>query len=83
MGNTITVVSFDLWDTVLVDADEPMRAALGKAPKANERRELVFDFLSRHGPVSRSEVEDAYTATDAALTSSGSSCGSTRRWSSR
>ena len=68
MRNTIKAVSFDLWDTVLVDdSDEQKRAALGWPPKADERRRLVFDALRRHGPVSRSEVEVAYATTDAAF----------------
>jgi putative hydrolase of the HAD superfamily len=68
VGNAIKVVSFDLWDTVLVDdSDEPKRAALGMLAKADDRRRLVFDFLSKHGPVSRSEIQDACATTDAAF----------------
>jgi putative hydrolase of the HAD superfamily len=68
MDGAIKVVSFDLWDTVLIDdSDEPKRAALGRPTKAEERRGLVFDALGGHGPVSRAEVEVAYAVTDAAF----------------
>jgi putative hydrolase of the HAD superfamily len=68
MAGDIKVVSFDLWDTVLIDdSDEPKRAALGRKTKAEERRELVFDFLARHRPVPRAEVDIAYAVTDAAF----------------
>jgi putative hydrolase of the HAD superfamily len=68
VGGAIKVVSFDLWDTVLIDdSDEPKRAALGMRAKADERRQLVFEALRRHGSMSLSQVEDAYDATDAAF----------------
>jgi putative hydrolase of the HAD superfamily len=65
VGNTIKTVSFDLWDTVLIDdSDEPKRTALGKRPKADARRLLVLSALDKHGTVSREEVGAAYDATD-------------------
>jgi len=71
MEGTIKVISFDLWDTVLIDdSDEPKRAALGRPTKADERRGLVFDALAGAGiPVSRAGVELAYAVTDAAFRS--------------
>jgi putative hydrolase of the HAD superfamily len=66
MAHGITTVSFDLWDTVLIDdSDEAKRAELGKLCKADERRRLVYEALGKHESVSLPEVEDAYDATDA------------------
>jgi putative hydrolase of the HAD superfamily len=64
----IRVVSFDLWDTVLVDdSDEPKRLRQGLPPKPVERRELVQRFLSRHALIDRALVDCAYDTTDAAF----------------
>lgn len=64
----IRAITFDLWDTVLIDdSDEPKRAAQGLAPKPVERRNLVHQFLQRHEPVSRELVEVAYDTVDAAF----------------
>ena len=62
---TIRAITFDLWDTVLVDdTDEPKRAAQGLPPKPEQRRILVRDFLDRHGAISLDDVSAAYDATD-------------------
>jgi len=67
-GNKIKAVTFDLWDTVFIDeTDEPKRAAKGLAPKSVERRNLVESYLNKHQPISREEVELAYSVTDAAF----------------
>jgi len=64
----IRVVSFDLWDTVLVDdSDEPKRLRQGLPAKQVERRELVQRFLSRYAPTDRALVDCAYDTTDAAF----------------
>ena len=64
----IRVVSFDLWDTVLVDdSDEPKRLRLGLPPKPVERRELLHRFLSRHAPADRTLVDCAYDTADSAF----------------
>jgi HAD superfamily hydrolase (TIGR01549 family) len=64
----IRAVTFDLWDTVLVDdSDEPKRREQGLLPKPAERRRLVFDFLSRHQPITQQEVDAAYDAVDSAF----------------
>jgi putative hydrolase of the HAD superfamily len=64
----IHTVSFDLWDTVFVDdSDEPKRRAQGLPPKAAERRELLYRFLSRHAPIERALVDCAYDTADAAF----------------
>ena len=64
----IRVVSFDLWDTVLVDdSDEPKRLRQGLPPKPVERRELVHRFLSRRARIDRALVDCAYDTTDSAF----------------
>jgi HAD superfamily hydrolase (TIGR01549 family) len=69
MGKTaIRAITFDLWDTVFIDdSDEPKRAAQGLPPKPVERRNLVHQFLERHGPISREQIELAYDTVDAAF----------------
>lgn len=64
----IRAITFDLWDTVLVDgSDEPKRAAQGLACKQVERYNLAQRFLERHGPISRELIELAYATTNAAF----------------
>ncbi len=65
---TIRAITFDLWDTVLIDdSDEPKRAAQGLAPKPVERRNLVHQYLERHEPISRELIDLAYNTADAAF----------------
>ena len=65
---TIRAITFDLWDTVLIDdSDEPKRAAQGLAPKPVERRNLVHQYLERHEPISRESIDLAYNTVDAAF----------------
>ncbi len=64
----VTAITFDLWDTVIVDdSEEPRRKELGLPPKPVERRDLVHAFLNKHEPISREEVDLAYNVTDAAF----------------
>jgi HAD superfamily hydrolase (TIGR01549 family) len=64
----VKAVTFDLWDTVIVDdSDEPKRAAQGLPSKPMERRNLVQEYLQRHEPVTRQLVDEAYDKTDAAF----------------
>jgi HAD superfamily hydrolase (TIGR01549 family) len=64
----IRAITFDLWDTVLVDdSDEPKRAAQGLASKQVERCNLVQEFLERHEPIAREMVDLAYATTNAAF----------------
>ena len=64
----IRAITFDLWDTVIIDdSDEPKRAAQGLPPKPVERRNLVHQFLERHEPVSKELVEVSYDTVDAAF----------------
>jgi putative hydrolase of the HAD superfamily len=64
----IRAITFDLWDTVFIDdSDEPKRAAQGLLPKPAERRKLVHQFLERHEPISKEQIELAYDVVDAAF----------------
>ncbi len=64
----IGAITFDLWDTVLIDdSDEPKRAAAGLAPKARARRALVAEALQRHEPIERRLIDCAYDTADAAF----------------
>ncbi len=64
----VEAVSFDLWDTLIVDeSDEAKRAKQGLDPKPLARRKLVWEFLNRHEPVERSLVDAVYDAADYAL----------------
>jgi putative hydrolase of the HAD superfamily len=64
----IGAITFDLWDTVLIDdSDEPKRATAGLAPKARARRALVAEALQQHGPIDRRLIDCAYDTADAAF----------------
>ena len=68
MTESIQAVTFDLWDTIIVDdSDEPKRAAQGLLSKYLTRRELVWKMLEKHEPVNRELVDASYAATDAAF----------------
>ncbi len=68
MANTIKAVTFDLWDTIIIDdSDEPERNAQGLLSKPGERRRLVHEFLEKHEPVSKEMVDLAYDTADAAF----------------
>ncbi len=68
MDGNISAVTFDLWDTIIVDeSDEPKRATKGLLPKHQTRRELVWTFLGKHEPVQKEMVDVAYAAADAAF----------------
>ncbi|MHC4626379.1 MAG: HAD family hydrolase [Planctomycetota bacterium] len=64
----IRAVTFDLWDTVLIDdSDEPKRTAQGLESKPDARRNLVRQFLARHEPISAEQVDLAYNTVDTAF----------------
>ncbi|MHC4565051.1 MAG: HAD family hydrolase, partial [Planctomycetota bacterium] len=64
----IRAITFDLWDTVLIDdSDEPKRKAQGLEPKPVERRNLVRRFLERHEPIRAEQINVAYDTVDAAF----------------
>jgi HAD superfamily hydrolase (TIGR01549 family) len=68
MGGNISAVTFDLWDTIIVDdSDEPKRSAKGLLSKYLTRRELVWNFLEKLEPVDKGMVDVAYGAADAAF----------------
>lgn len=57
----IQAVTFDFWDTLVIDnSDEPKRAALGLPGKAAVREELLAAEILRHYPaISRQQVVEA------------------------
>lgn len=64
----VEAVTFDLWDTIVIDdSDEPKRAAAGLPSKFHARRELLFDFLNKHQPIDRVMTDLAYNVADAAF----------------
>ena len=64
----IRAITFDLWDTVLIDdSDEPKRATQGLQSKPAERRSLVRRFIERHESVSVEQIDLAYNTVDAAF----------------
>jgi HAD superfamily hydrolase (TIGR01549 family) len=64
----ISAITFDLWDTVLVDdSDEAKRKTAGRPAKRVERRNLMQRFLERHTPVPWSIIDPVYQAVDAAF----------------
>jgi len=65
---TIAAVTFDLWDTMIVDeSDEPGRRARGLPPKGEHRRRLVHEALAREAPIDYAAVALAYDVADAAF----------------
>lgn len=65
---SVKVVTFDLWDTIVIDdSDEAKRAAAGLSPKPLARRELLHEALDKHEPIGRSLVDSAYDVADAAF----------------
>ena len=76
MTSPVQVITFDLWDTLIVDdSDEPKRAALGMEDKKTARRTLVYEMLSKTRPmggptenrIDRPMVDLAYDVTDSAF----------------
>ena len=68
MGRSLKAVSFDLWDTLVIDdSDEAKRKARGLRTKKDERRQLVWEALKRHAPTDLEVVRLAYDVTDAAF----------------
>jgi putative hydrolase of the HAD superfamily len=64
----IKAITFDLWDTLLIDdSDEPKRKARGLPSKPVERRDLVYNALKKKKPIPRMKVDTAYNLVDAAF----------------
>lgn len=68
VNQPVFAVTFDFWDTIVVDdSDEPKRARAGLPPKRVIRRELVHQFLNKHAPITREQTDLAYDVADAAF----------------
>lgn len=68
MAATVRAVTFDLWDTIIIDdSDEPKRAAQGLQSKFSTRRALVCKFLNQHEPVAKELVDVSYASADTAF----------------
>lgn len=64
----VEVITFDVWDTIVVDdSDEPKRAAAGLPTKFVARRDLLFEALNTHEPIARELTDLAYNVGDAAF----------------
>jgi len=64
----IKAITFDLWDTMIVDeSDEPARAARGLGTKVADRRRLVHEALGGDAAIARETVALAYDVADAAF----------------
>ena len=63
----IQAVTFDLWDTVLIDdTDEPKRAARGLLPKPAARLKLLSDEIARCYPeIGGAEIKEAFDEANA------------------
>ena len=65
---TIKAISFDLWDTLVIDdSDEAKRAEQGLRSKFDERRHLLWEALNADGPIDLETVCLAYSVGDAAF----------------
>lgn len=57
----LSAISFDIWDTILIDdSDEPKRAAQGLRSKPEERRHFLWDALNRQAPIERDVIDAAF-----------------------
>ena len=65
---TIKAISFDLWDTLVIDdSDEAKRAGRGLRSKFDERRHLLWEALSAAAPIDLEAVHRAYNVGDVAF----------------
>jgi putative hydrolase of the HAD superfamily len=66
--SSIKAVSFDLWDTLVVDdSDEAVRRERGLRSKRDERRYLTWEALSAREPIPLEQVTLAFDTLDAAF----------------
>ncbi len=64
----IDAVTFDLWDTLVIDdSDEPKRRARGLKTKKQQRRHLLWRALDAQAPTDADAVGLAYDVGDAAF----------------
>jgi len=67
MGD-IKAITFDLWDTLVIDdSDEAKRAEQGLRSKFDERRHLLWEALNTTEPIELETVRLAYNVGDAAF----------------
>ena len=67
MGD-IKAITFDLWDTLVIDdSDETKRAEQGLRSKFDERRHLLWEALNTIEPIELETVRLAYNVGDAAF----------------
>ncbi len=67
MGD-IKAITFDLWDTLVIDdSDEAKRAEQGLRSKFDERRHLLWEALNLAEPIDLEAVRLAYNVGDAAF----------------
>ncbi len=67
MGN-IKAITFDLWDTLVIDdSDEVKRAEQGLRSKFDERRHLLWEALNSCKPIDLETVHLAYNVGDSAF----------------
>ena len=67
MGD-IKAITFDLWDTLVIDdSDEAKRAEQGLRSKFDERRHLLWEALNTTEPIGLETVRLAYNVGDAAF----------------
>ncbi len=72
---TVRAVTFDLWDTLVVDdSDEPKRAAAGLRSKHDERRHQVWEALNALEPLSPETVSLAYDVAEAGFNVTWKEC---------
>jgi putative hydrolase of the HAD superfamily len=65
---TIRAITFDLWDTLVIDdSDEAKRAERGLRSKFDERRYLLWEALNAAEPIDLETVRLAYNVGDAAF----------------
>ena len=65
---TIKAISFDLWDTLVIDdSDEAKRAGRGLRSKFDERRHLLWEALNAAAPIDLEAVHRAYNVGDVAF----------------
>ena len=68
MNTPVKAVTFDFWDTIVVDdSDEPKRAKRGLRSKPDERRHLLWQALNNHQAISPEHVNAAFDTADAAF----------------
>jgi len=61
MENLIKGITFDIWDTILIDdSDEPKRAAKGLPTKTESRIIEVFEVAKKYKPISMEDARRAY-----------------------